>query len=170
MTDLRHVLAFRWCLIFCAGLICFSVIACTKVVVYGVDTVTEAVTERYSSNVATAVQKAEEALKSLGYHVLQVDHATGRIKTGWRPVKASSHYLTLFKRREYSASQGAYYQLVVDVREDGPWVAVSVATLVKSVAGRLSSSHVVEKAFLKRFSDFMRSPQIEMTNVGVAER
>jgi len=144
--------------------------SCTKVIAYGVDHHTPAVSHSYSSNVTTVLQQAQDALKSLGYNVLRVDESRNRITTGWEPTKSDSHYMLLFQRRDYAASSGSYYQLIVDIHSDGPKVNVAASTIVKSIAGRLSSSKELENKFLGRLDNFMRSPQIEMTNVGVKER
>lgn len=145
-------------------------LACTKVVVYGMNTTTKPLTHSYSTNLNTALQEVQEALKTLGYKVQHVNDATFQVKTGWLPVKGHSHYMDLFNRKDYSASSGSYYQLLVDMTSDGNKVNVTVSTTVKSVAGRLSSSQVVERQFLTRLDDLMRSPQIQLTNVGVTER
>jgi len=144
--------------------------SCTKVVTYGVDTHTLEVTHTYKSNVPTVLQQSKAALESLGYSVLRVDESRNRITTGWLPVKSDSHYFPLFGRADYSAAAGAYYQMIVDVFTDANDVKASASTLVKSISGRLESSLKAENKFLERLDDFMRSPQIEMTNVGVTER
>ena len=143
---------------------------CTKVVVYGKDERTDAVSKTYKSNLRLSMLQAQKALESLGYEVSRVDNQQHQILTGWAAVLSDSHYKHQFNRRDYSASQGAYYQLQVDIVEYGDAIKVSVHTNVKSLIGDLSTSQVVENKFLKRLSDFMRSPQIQMTNVGVTER
>ena len=143
---------------------------CTKVITYAADHPTEAVVHAYSSNIAVAMQQAQKALATLGYEVAQVDESRNQIITGWQPSKSDSHYMELFKHKDYSGNSGAYYKLVVDVFEEAPRVKVSVYTIVKSLSGNLTSSHVVENQLLKRIDDYMRSPQIEMTNIGVQER
>lgn len=144
--------------------------SCTKVVAYGVDHQTQALTHTYSSNISNAMEQTEAALESLGYKILRVDESRHRITTGWQPVKSHSHYMNLFNRKDFAASDGAYFQLIADIFSDGPGVKVAVSTKVKSIAGRLSSSYVAEKQALGQIDNFMRSPQIEMTNVGVKGR
>lgn len=143
---------------------------CTKVVVYGTDTATDPVTHSYSTNLTTALEQSRKALESLGYSIASVDESRNRITTGWKPTRGDSHYLNLFERRDYGANAGAYYQLIVDVFEDGTKIKIAASTVVKSISGTLKSSNVVEKEALTRIDDYMRSPQIEMTNVGVTER
>ncbi|MBF0107395.1 MAG: hypothetical protein HQM16_18955 [Deltaproteobacteria bacterium] len=147
-----------------------SAAMCTKVVTYAKDHRTEAIAHSYSTNIPIAMQQTQVALKSLGYNVQGVDWSTNQITTGWRPVTSDSHYMNLFNRRDYSANSGSYYQLVATCSQESHKVGVSVYTVVKSLTGNLSSSMVVEKKFLGRLDDFMRSPQIEITNVGLTER
>ncbi len=143
---------------------------CTKVVAYGTDTVTEPVASSYSSNVYTVFDTAKKSLEQMGYQITSADMVNNRIITGWRPVTADSHYLMLFGRPDYAANDGAYYQITADVTEADNKVNLTVFSTVKSMAGKLTSSRVVEKKILKQVDDLMRSPQIEMTNVGVTGR
>jgi len=143
---------------------------CTKVITYGTDSRTTPVVKSYSSNIAITLEKARKALDQLGYNVLYVDEANREVVTGWIPTKSDSHYLLLFQRKDYAASDGAYFQIHVEAEEDAGKVSVSVWTEVKSLSGNLSSSYVVENEILKQLDDYMRSPQIIMTNVDVKER
>lgn len=143
---------------------------CTKVVAYGTTVQTDAVMADYSSSVETTMESAKKALESLGYSVLDEDLLQRRITTGWVPTTSDSHYLPLFKRKDYGASVGGYYQLIIDFTEDASKIRVTAYTKVQSVSGSLSSSHVEEKKLLTRLGNHMRSPQIVITNVGVQER
>lgn len=143
---------------------------CTKVVVYGKDYMTEPVVREYSVDLTTALDKAQKAAQSLGYEVLRTDESLNRVTMGWKPVKSDSHYMDLFKRPDYAANTGSYYQLIVDFKESGSKVIVSAITKLKTVAGGLKSSHVVENEYLSRLDDLLRSPQIDITNVGMEER
>ncbi|OVE81699.1 hypothetical protein BVY03_02890 [bacterium K02(2017)] len=143
---------------------------CTKVVTYAKDYQTDSIDHSYSSNTAIALRQSQRALESLGYEISRVDETRFNIITGWLPTKSDSHYMPLFKRRDYSANAGAYYKLVVSISTDANKIKVSVHTIIKAISGKLKSSYVLENKFLKRLDNFMRSPQIEMTNVGVKER
>ncbi len=150
-------------------LILFTV-SCTKVLTYGATNNTKPLAHSYSSNLETAMHQTTKALESLGYEVLRKDEYRHRITTNWVPTKSDSHYLDLFKRRDYGASAGSYYQVVADIKTDGTRIKVSVSTVIKSISGKLKSSKVVEKKVLTKIDDFMRSPQIVITNVGMSER
>lgn len=145
-------------------------IRCTSVMVYATDHTTEAVTKKYTGDAMTVYEKSKKALENLGYDITSADDYQYQITTGWRPVKSDSHYLELFKRKDYAASDGSYYQLAVNCVSEGSYTRVDVKTTVKSAAGKLSSSKSLEKSFLSRLDDALRSPQIQVTNVGVENR
>ncbi len=143
--------------------------ACTKVIAYGAVSETKPVTHTYLSNIQTTQKQTQRALVSLGYQIMDTDESRNRILTGWVPTTSDSHYLEYFNRRDYGAGAGSYYQLVADVFQEGNQVKVSVCTTIKSISGKLTSSRVVEKRLLAKLDDFMRSPQIVITNVGMQE-
>lgn len=147
-----------------------SVTACTKVMVYATDHVTEPVTKKYTGEPATVYEKSKKILELMGYQLTAADDYQYQITTGWQPVKSDSHYLELFKRRDYAASDGSYYQMSVACISEGAFTRVDVKTAVKSASGKLSTSKSLEKAFLSRLDDALRSPQIQVTNVSVENR
>lgn len=143
---------------------------CTKEIVFSKDFYTQPKTALYETDRASVLQAAQKTLEQLGYAINQVDDYRGRIITGWRPVESDSHYANLFERRDYGVSDGAYYQLIVDLSSQGSKIKVAVSTTVKTIAGKLESSGKVEKRILARLDDQLRSPQIHMSNVGVKNR
>lgn len=157
-----------------SSLILFAIMmwaqACTKVVVYGSDNVTDAVSRRYTASKTELFAQCIRALDQMGYNLDEIREEQGQIVTGWRATTSNSHYLKLFGHKDFSASAGTYYQLMVRVEENGPHASVDVNTRVKSISGKLSSFQSVEKSFLAKLSDFMRSPQIEITNVGQKDK
>ncbi len=144
--------------------------ACTKVVVRADETKTAPVTKKFSADVASVFQKSRETLNQLGYSLLNADEMSSVLETRWMPTTSDSHYLALFGRRDYSASQGGYYKLVITAEQQGNYAGVTVYTALKTVAGKLDSSEVVEKRFLKKLGDALRRPQIEVNNVGMEEK
>ena len=147
-----------------------TTVQCTKVMVYASDHPTEAVSKKYSGDSMVVYEKSKKTLETLGYTLTTTDDYQHQITTGWRPVKSDSHYLGLFKRRDYAASDGSYYQLNVTCVSESSGTRVDVKTIVKSVSGKLSSSKSIEKNFLSHLDNAVRSPQIEVTNVGVENR
>ena len=152
------------------GFLFLTASLCTKVAVYGTDTRTDAVFKIYNADLYSSADRVQKAIESLGYTVTRADDTTTRFTTAWSLVPPDSHYMNLFGRKDFSASQGSYYQLVVEVTDLSPRMRVSVSTQVKSVSGKLTSANVLENKVLARIDDFLRSPQIELTNVGVTNR
>lgn len=146
----------------------FSGQLCTKKMVYSKDYNASPWSARFQEDRANVMDAAEKALKQFGYEILTKDDQ--RLVTGWRPVEGDSHYAKLFDRRDYGVSDGAYYQMTIDVMEEGSRMKVLVGTVVKSIAGPLESSGKVEKRILNQMQDTLRSPQIEMSNVGVEKK
>lgn len=144
--------------------------ACTKVVVYGSDNLTESLSRRYTASKSELFAQCIRALDQMGYNLNEINEEQGQIVTGWRATTSNSHYLKLFGHKDFSANAGAYYQLLLRVEENGPMSNVEVNTRVKSISGKLTSFHSLEKDFLAKLSNFMRSPQIEITNVGEKDK
>lgn len=144
--------------------------ACTKVVTYGKDFKTNAISHTFSSNSAIAMELSKKALETLGYKIENYNLESGQIVTGWQPTTSGSHFLRLFKRKDYSGNAGVYYQFNVVVTEQTTGVLVSAYTTIKSIVGPLESSKQLENKFFKQLKTYMRSPQIIMTNVSVEER
>lgn len=157
-------------LAFISLLLFFSAGMCTKVAVYGTDTRTDAVSKIYNADLYSSADRIQKAIESLGYATTRADDTATRFTTAWTSVPPDSHYMNLFNRKDFSASQGSYYQLIVEVTDLSPRMRVSVSTQIKSVSGKLTSARVLENKVLARIDNFLRSPQIEMTNVGVTNR
>lgn len=143
---------------------------CTKAIVHGRDYDTQPKTETYEHNRKTINEAIEKTLDHFGYDIVSKNEEGGNFVAGWKPVTVDSHYFDLFGRKDYGLSDGAYYKLLVDIIPQGQRMKVAVATTVKSVSGKLNSSGKLEKKFIKQLSAYLRSPQIEMTNVGVTEK
>lgn len=143
---------------------------CTKVIAYSQENRTETISKSYKADIKTTYENTKLTLQKLGYQILHEDATNHKIITGWKSTESNSHYFNLFGRPDYSAPTGSYYQVLAFVSQSGNEVEVSLATNVKSVSGKLVSSKVVENKIFKQLSDYMRRPQIEITNVGMEER
>jgi hypothetical protein len=156
-------------IVFLAVLLCLGA-SCTRVMVIASDHATDPVVRRYTGGPDLLFTRSLKILETMGYDTPITDNVQFKITTGWKPVGSSTHYLTIFNSKDYGASDGAYYQMQLSVVPEGAYSRVEVRTNVKSVAGKLSSANVLEKAFLERLDDASRSPQIQVTNVGVTNR
>lgn len=148
----------------------FSGQVCTKEIVYGKDYYTDPQKAYFQNDKSEVFQAVSKTLELYGYEVYNIDESKGRITSGWRPVEVDSHYFDLFGTKDYGSSDSSYYQLLVDLTEEGTQIKVAVATKVKSIVGRLYSSSKIERQIIHQLEDYLRSPQIEMTNVGVRKK
>lgn len=153
--------------IFCVVIVA---VRCTRVVATASDHVTEPVVKSYPGAPEQIYSQSMRVLANMGYETPTADNAQFQIVTGWKAVTSGSHYLELFNRQDYAATDGAYYQLMVNIAADGVYSKVEVKTNAKTLAGKLTSSKRLERAFLLRLDDALRSPQILITNVGVQNR
>jgi hypothetical protein len=156
--------------IICLLSVVFVLSSCTKVMIHAQEQKTDTVTKAYAVSCFDAFAGLQETLKLQGYKLLDVDLYNFKITTGWQSVKSDSHYMELFKRADYAASSGAYYKIEAVVEPDGTNSRVAITTVVKSVAGPLKSSRVIEKKVFSKLSDQLRGGNIDVTNVGMAEK
>lgn len=143
---------------------------CTKELVYGRDFYTDPIHETFPNGKGSVMAAVQKTLDKMGYETQVVDESKGEYITGWKPVAVDSHYFNLFDRRDYGAADGAYYQLVVSLSDVGSRVKVGVGTKVKTIVGKLKSTDRVERKVLAQLRDYLRSPVIELTNVGVKQK
>ena len=142
--------------------------ACNRPLLHSKDREMEPLTKVFPTSAPNALKVGREALVRLGYKIETEDESEGLLKTGWRSTKASSHYVDLFDRRDYG-TVGAYYQIKLRVLEKEGKAEVKVSAPVRSVVGRLKSSHAEEQKILQKMTDLLRPEDFEMTNVGVPE-
>lgn len=142
--------------------------ACNKAILHSKDREMEPVSRTFATSVPDALRVAKEVLLNLGYKIDNEDPAAATLKTGWRSTRASSHYLDLFDRQDYG-TVGAYYRIDLRVKESSGKADVEVSAPVRSVIGRIRSSHREEKKILGKIADQLRREDFEMTNVGVQE-
>ena len=167
MKPIQKILIVVFCL---SSWFFLSAQGCTKKIVYGKNYNTIPSKAYYSTDKASVMDALKRVLENNSYEILSFESEAGRILTGWKSVESDSHYFDLFGRKDYGATDGAYYQLIGDVLSDGSQIKVLVSTTVKSIAGKLETNGVVERRVLKQLNDLLRSPQIEITNVGVEKK
>jgi len=168
---MRQVLRKCLIVILCAALwLTLDAQGCTKKIVYSRNYNTQPRTSLYYADKTALMENARRIIENLDYSILSYETETGKIVTGWKPVESDSHYLNLFGRKDFGNTDGAYYQLVIDVIPEGPKLKVLASTTVKTIVGKLNTNNVVERRFLDKLDNVMRSPQIEITNVGMEKK
>jgi hypothetical protein len=76
----------------------------------------------------------------------------------------------MFGRKDHGTTDGSYYQLIVDIMPETSRIKMLVSTTVKSITGKIETNEVVERRVIKQVDHLLRSPQIEITNVGVEKK
>lgn len=147
-------------------LLIFTLLGCNKAVVHGKVRPIAPIAQTYSSSTTETFAAAKKALTLLGYEIKEEDATEGLLRTDWRSTKSSSHYTELFDQKDYG-TVGAYYRLEVKVGEQDGKGKVWVSAPVKSLVGHQKSTTTEEKKVLQKIGDLLRSPDFEMTNLGV---
>lgn len=106
------------------------------------------------------------ALRANGYPIAEEDLRNGVIKSRYVPIKARSHYLTLFGRQDFGVS-GGYHQLEIRLVPQNGNTEVQIGSRVESMVARLQSAGTEENMILDKIGDYLRSPQPQVTNLGV---
>jgi hypothetical protein len=110
------------------------------------------------------------ALKTSGYSIINENLEEGIVTSGWLPTKVDSHYLEPFGHPDYGVN-GAYYGLEVKIipEDVGSKTRVEIISHVRSMMAQLKSSEIEEKKILNMVSDYLRKPDIHLTNIGLEE-
>lgn len=108
------------------------------------------------------------ALKTYGYPIAEEDLQNGILKSRYVPVKATSHYVAVFGRKDYGVT-GAYHQLEVRLLPAGAQTEVQIGSRIQGVVSKLQSSGREEKMIFAKVGDYLRDPNIQVTNQGVGE-
>jgi hypothetical protein len=125
--------------------------------------------KEYKTDANQAYYAVRWALKTNGYAIANEDLQNGVITSGWLDSPVDGFYTEPFGHRDYGVN-GAYYQLTINiVPQDGGMTKVEVTSSVKSVISHLQSSGKVEKKILKKISDYLRTSDVKVTNLGMEE-
>lgn len=106
--------------------------------------------------------------RSFGYPIAEEDLQNGVIKSRYVPVKATSHYVKIFGRKDYGVT-GAYHQLEARLVPKGGGVIVQVGSRFQGIVASLKSTGREENLVLDKVSDYLRSPSAQVTNQGLKE-
>jgi len=124
--------------------------------------------EDYAASANDTYYAVRWALKNAGYPVEKEDLPGGIITTKWLPVTAGSHYIELFDRRDYGATN-SYHQLDVRISPEGGRTLVKVGSRAKALVYNLKSSGVEERKVLEYVGDYLRGSEPDITNLGINE-
>lgn len=110
------------------------------------------------------------AMGECGYPVGQEDLAGGVVESKWVPVGAASHYVDMFKRKDYGGTDGAYYKMVIRIIpgvEGGS--KVEAQTEVEAIVTNVKSTGDKEREILEKIAEHARGYSLKVTNLGVEE-
>ncbi len=146
-----------------------SFTACSKALVDGKITAFEGVSRVFDCDANKAYYAVRWAIQQEGYPVANENLVDGVLETDWIPTKSDSHYIAPFGRRDFGAN-AAYHQVVVNISPvSGGKTKVEVLTKINAVFAHGKTSLVQENKVLSRIADYLRDPNITVTNLGVEE-
>lgn len=108
------------------------------------------------------------ALRTYGYPIAEEDLQNGVIKSHYVPVKTYSHYLPLFNRQDFGVNAG-YHQLECRLVPQNGTTEVQIGSKIQSMVARLRSRGTEEQMILQKVADYLRSQNVQVTNVGLRE-
>ncbi|MBI2346739.1 MAG: hypothetical protein HYV03_07680 [Deltaproteobacteria bacterium] len=109
------------------------------------------------------------ALTRRGYPVATEDLQSGLLTTTWVPTTVDSHYVQPFQAPDYGVTP-SLHQLGVRIRPEGAGrTTVEITSQCKSVAAFTQSSGREERAVLDEAGHYLRSMEVDVTNLGVAD-
>ncbi len=108
------------------------------------------------------------ALRANGYPIAEEDLQNGVIKSRFVPVKATSHYLNIFDRQDYGIN-GGYHQLEAKLIPQNGKTEVQIGSRIQSIVSRLRSNGSEEELILGKIGDYLRNPNVQLTNLGIQE-
>lgn len=108
------------------------------------------------------------ALRTYGYPIAEEDHQNGVMKTRFVPVGPKSHYIPVFDRKDYGVN-GAYHRLEVRLVPKGGATEVQIGSRIQSVVAKIHSSGSEEEMILEKVATYLRSPNVQATNLGIQE-
>ena len=149
--------------------LCMSVTtACTKAYVNSKTVEPRIYKHTFATNPNEIYYALRWALKTYGYPIAEEDLQNGVIKTRYVPVTPTSHYIAIFKRQDYGAN-GAYHQLEVRLVPHDGKTEVQIGSRMQTIVTHLQSSGREEQMILEKVADYLRSPNVQLTNLGVQE-
>lgn len=145
-------------------------VSCTKIYRVAKPTPPQLFKKKFAANPNDIYYALRWALKANHYPIAEEDFQNGILKTRYVPVRVYSHYIDIFGRRDYGVS-GAYHQLEVRLTPQGGGghTEVQIGSRIQGVVSNLKSNGREEKMILGKIADYLRSPNVQVTNLGVQE-
>ncbi len=143
-----------------------AVWGCSKPALYGTTMENQPVVKYLNVPPQEAFRAAKEALLFRGYSIKQEDTANLTLETYWQPTTADSHYVEVFRRKDFG-TVGAYFRLYVKVKPRHSGSSVSITNVAKSFISNVKTSEREETEVMDKIADFTRQRDIQVTNIGL---
>lgn len=155
------------------ALVAFAFAGCMKPALTAKEQALEPVDRVFDADANQAYYAIRWALAATGYPVGSEDLQNGVIGTTWISTGAGSQYLDPFERQEQTSrdrgNNSGYYKMAFHVQPEGGKTRVTVTSYVRSLVANLKSSGEQEQRVLHKISDYLRTAEPDVTNVGVKE-
>ncbi|MBI4238698.1 MAG: hypothetical protein HY696_09830 [Deltaproteobacteria bacterium] len=148
--------------------IALSLSACAKPLVSATSTDLPPMERSFSASANEVYYAVRWAMAVRGYPVGFEDLRGGVITSSWVPTRADSHYIQPFTSTtpDYGTTM-MQQQYEIRVMPAGGETTVSVTSRVKSLVANPRSSGREERALLDEMAHYLRSRDVELTNIGV---
>ncbi len=145
--------------------------ACSKPMAEAKERSLVKVARTFNTDANEAYYAVRWALKTSGYSITNEDLQNGVVMSSWLPSKVDSFYVDPWGGHPDFGADGAYYRLEVKIvpTDDSGKTRVEVISHVKSLIAHLHSSQIYEKKILSKVSDYLRNPDLRVTNIGAEE-
>lgn len=152
-----------------AGFLLFCFVGCANPLVEGNVTSTEPVSKMIPADPNKIYYATKWAFEQCGYPMGPEKLIEGILESKYIPVSPATHYMELFKRREYGAT-GSYYRMVVKIIPvDQGQSKVEARTDVNSIVLNMKSTGEAERKVLEKIAEYSRGFDITVTNIGIEE-
>lgn len=151
---------------FFAGLLFLS--ACTKTYTTAKPGEPKLYKKIYSAKPNDLYYALRWAFKAYGYPIAEEDLQNGVIKSRYVPVGANSHYIDVFRRKDFGLS-GAYHQLEARLLPHGDKTTLQIGSRIQSIVANIHSTGREEAMLFEKVSDYLRSPNVQLTNQGIQD-
>lgn len=151
---------------FCAALLSLS--ACTKTYTVAKPSEPKLYKKVYSAKPNDLYYALRWAFKTYGYPIAEEDLQNGVIKSRYVPVRANSHYIDVFKHKDFGVS-GAYHQMEARLLPHGDKTTLQIGSRIQGIVARIHSTGTEEAMLFEKVSDYLRSPTVQLTNQGIQD-
>lgn len=143
-------------------------VGCTKTYSVAKETSPKLIQKEFSASPNDLYYALRWAFRNHGYPMAVEDFQNGVLKTRFVSVKPSSHYILIFDRKDFGVT-GAYHQLEARLVPRGGKTVLQIGSRIKGIIANIHSNGSEEAMILSKVADYLRDPNVPITNQGVQE-